>query len=237
MYILFSINFVLYSFIEYLNQNPNVEYYKNNDYTTNKTFEISDSLLMFKINFFCYDFSRDYTLKISSIDDNRESVTELELEPCKLGKNINLKYKDLIKKFEKVEPLQINEYSCINFNNSNFTLFSHPSISQDRRNLLHLEILSECKDNYIYFTVVTQNDLIDHTQKNNPIVPYFQINNVYLENSVNTYLVYNYQFIKYESDNGFFLAIKQQQMELDIQDTIHLIELMYRIVYLPLISK
>ena len=52
--IIFSIVFVIYSFDEYLNQNPKVEYYKNNDYTTNKTFVISDSLLMFRPFFFVF---------------------------------------------------------------------------------------------------------------------------------------------------------------------------------------
>ena len=51
--IFFSIAFAVYSFIDYLHQNPQLLYYKNNDYTTNKTFVLNDSLLMFKYNFFC----------------------------------------------------------------------------------------------------------------------------------------------------------------------------------------
>ena len=45
--IIFSIAFVFYSFLDYLNQNPNVLYYKNNDLITNKTYTISNSLLLF----------------------------------------------------------------------------------------------------------------------------------------------------------------------------------------------
>ena len=40
--ILFSIIFFCYSLIEFINQNPKVEYYKSNDHETNKTFEISN---------------------------------------------------------------------------------------------------------------------------------------------------------------------------------------------------
>ena len=46
--VIFSIAFVVYSFIDYLHQNPHLQYYKNNDYSTNKTYTISNSLLMFK---------------------------------------------------------------------------------------------------------------------------------------------------------------------------------------------
>ena len=51
--ILFSIFFVLYSLIDFIHQQPKVEYYKNNDYETNKTFLINDSLLMFQYFFMC----------------------------------------------------------------------------------------------------------------------------------------------------------------------------------------
>ena len=60
--IIFSVAFTLYSFLDYLNHNPNVHYYKNNDKTTNKTFTISDSFLMFQYNFIC----------LSNLSDNME---------------------------------------------------------------------------------------------------------------------------------------------------------------------
>ena len=49
--IFFSVAFAFYSFLDYLNQNPNVLYYKNNDLITNKTYTISNSLLMFQNSF------------------------------------------------------------------------------------------------------------------------------------------------------------------------------------------
>ena len=91
--ILFSINFVLYSFIDFINQIPEVEYYKNNDYETNKTIVLSDSLLMFKHVFICtsdfYIDEPDISIQLHAPSENK--FENLQYEPCKLGKNINLK--------------------------------------------------------------------------------------------------------------------------------------------------
>ena len=96
--IIFSIVFVIYSFIEYLNQNPKIEYYKNNDNSTNKTFLISDSLLMFQFPFICYsNLSVKPTAEIISFIEGE--FKDFTLEPCELGKNLNLKYKEVIEKF------------------------------------------------------------------------------------------------------------------------------------------
>ena len=51
--ILFAVIFVSISFIDFIYQQPEVEYYKSNDNKTNKTFLISDSLIMFRSEFFC----------------------------------------------------------------------------------------------------------------------------------------------------------------------------------------
>ena len=48
--IIFSVVFGIYSFIEFINQNPMIDYYKNNDFLTNKTIKISESFIMFQIN-------------------------------------------------------------------------------------------------------------------------------------------------------------------------------------------
>ena len=121
--IIFSFGFVIYSFIEYLNQNPKVEYYKNNDNSTNRTFVISDSLLMFQYGFLCLpDFSVKPTIEISSYSPNSPSKTEFfSLEPCELGKNLNLKHKELIETFEKVEESKLEDFYCINYNGHNLT--------------------------------------------------------------------------------------------------------------------
>ena len=209
--ILFSIIFVSYSFEEFVHQNPKVEYYKNNDYSTNKTLKISDSLLMFRFSLTC--------VSNSSLDDNiyayitfqdpeKFELTNFDIESCELGKNINLKYKETIKKLEEIEEWNLDDYYCINFNDSNFTLFSHPSLASHYENSLQLIISSNCKDYYLKARLITENDIIAHSQKDNPFIPYYQKNDIALYNE-EKHLVYNYQYIKYESNNGIFLMIKQ----------------------------
>ena len=204
--IIFAIVFVSYSFSEYIKQNPNVEYYKNNDYTTNKTFEISDSLLMFRYSFYCQDFSIDHDLVIKSVNQHFLTQKEFSLETCELGKNINLKYRDVIKKFEETENQNISDFKCINYNGTNLTLYSIPSMSHEKENYLNIELSAKCEKFTIIFQLVTQNDLIDHSNKDNPIVPHYQFNNIALENTDKLYLVYNFQFIKYETDNGIIFS-------------------------------
>ena len=70
--IIFSVAFVFYSFVDYLNQNPNVLYYKNNDLITNKTYTISNSLLMFQNSFSCIsnNYSDESNLTFSASDFN-----------------------------------------------------------------------------------------------------------------------------------------------------------------------
>ena len=205
--IVFSIVFVIYSFDEYLNQNPKVEYYKNNDHTTNKTFVISDSLLMFKDSFFCLsDFDIKPTYDIFSFAEG--FFKSYSLEPCKLGKNINLKYKDLIEKIEKVEGYNLEDFYCINFNGSNLTLYSHPSLGYKYENYLEFQMFAECNDYLMDFILITENDFIDHSNKDNPIVPYYQGKEYHLIKSEEI-IEYNYQYIQYETDNGIIFNNKE----------------------------
>ena len=206
--IIFSIIFVCYSFAEYVKQNPKVEYYKNNDYSTNKTFLISDSLLMFQYFFICYsDFTIGTRIIVSKTENTNK--TNLTLEHCKLGKNINSKHKELIEKYEKIENSKLDDLYCINFNNSNFSLYSHSSIANEYENILQIKFLArkKCTRYLLRFRMVTENDFIDHNQRGNPINPYYQKNDLILYNEERS-LVYNYQYIKYESDDGYFFNNK-----------------------------
>ena len=205
--IIFSIVFVIYSFIEYLNQNPKIEYYKNNDNSTNKTFLISDSLLMFQFPFICYsNLSVKPTAEIISFIDGE--FKDFTLEPCELGKNLNPKYKELIEKFEKIESWKLENFYCINYNGSNVTLYSHPSLAYINENYLIFKLSSECQNFFLNLILVTENDFIDHTNTDNPIVPYYQKNQYMVFHNDETDIEYNYQYIKYESDNGIFFNDK-----------------------------
>ena len=205
--IIFSIVFVIYSFVEYLNQNPKIEYYKNNDNSTNKTFLISDSLLMFQFPFICYsNLSVKPTAEIISFIEGE--FKDFTLEPCELGKNLNPKYKELIEKFEKIESWKLENFYCINYNGSNVTLYSHPSLAYINENYLIFKLSSECQNFFLNLILVTENDFIDHTNTDNPIVPYYQKNQYMVLHNDETDIEYNYQYIKYESDNGIFFNDK-----------------------------
>ena len=158
--IIFSIGFAIYSFYEYLNQIPKVEYYKNNDFTTNKTLVLRDTLLMFKYSFACSDNSGEETYP--KIYFNFGFDTEyFTLEPCELGKNINLKYKELIEKMEKVENWKLEDFYCINYNSNNVTLYSHPSLGYVNETYLIFSLYAECEDFFLDLILVTENDFID----------------------------------------------------------------------------
>ena len=129
-------------------------------------------------------------------------------EPCELGKNLNLKYKEVIEKFEKVENSKLEDFYCINYKCSNVTLYSHPSLTYENVTYFGIRMTAICSYNLLKFILITENDFIDHTNKDNPIVPYYQKNEYTEYDNSETYLEYNYQYIKYETDNGFIFNDK-----------------------------
>ena len=112
----------------------------------------------------------------------------------------------MIKRFEKIENKKISDYKCINYNSTNLTLFSDPSKPREDEKYLNFELSSECKKFDLVFQLVTQNDLIDHSNKDNPIVPHYQMNNIMAQGLDRLYLTYNFQFIKYTTDNGIIFS-------------------------------
>ena len=152
--IIFSAGFVFYSFVDYLNQNPSVHYYKNNDLRTNKTYTISNSLLMFQNQFFCLsNNSEEYNITISAYDNKNYFYENIDYEPCELGKNLDIKYKDIIEEFEGIENKKISTYYCLNFHGENLTLFSSPNMDRRLERNLEIKLESFCKD-YILFTYI-----------------------------------------------------------------------------------
>ena len=100
---------------------------------------------MFQQNFYCLS-----NLSIEAyIDIQLEVGREIQyftLEPCELGKNLNLKYKEVIDKFEAYDTWKLNEYYWINYNGSNASLYSHPSLKNEYETILILKIIAECDD-------------------------------------------------------------------------------------------
>jgi len=204
--IIFSVVFGIYSFIEFINQNPMIDYYKNNDFLTNKTIKISESFIMFQINTtnningINVSFSSDFISKDS---------TPLIIEKCQYGKNVDLKHKELFDNFLKRERELISQYYCINFNNKNISFFHSPNDNEYSDNFIRLMIYSNqnrTTPKSFSLKIVTENDIIDHNNKENPIIPYFYSETISIYNiSQIASLNYDFQYIKYESDTGIFL--------------------------------
>ena len=208
--IIFSIFFGIFSFIYFFNQNPMVVYYKTNDFITNKTIEISKSFIMFRALALDCDYENKTNLLFDSLyffSENDWSMS-LIVEPCQYGKNIDLKYKKLFEDYEKREKESINEYFCINFNNNNISFFHHPNYNNNNQSILRLIIYTneyDCNIKSFYLKIVTENDIIDNNNKENPIIPYYnqEVINVFnISNIVS--IKYDLQYIKYESDTGIF---------------------------------
>ena len=142
--ILLSLSFSIYSIIDYLNQNPIISYYKSVDNEVNKTIKLSDTFLMFNITANCpvsFDFLAIY---MSNYVDEK-----IKVEPCELGKNIDLKYKDLIENIENVEDVSLNDYKCLNLNN-NLTLFQNNIDSDSLMEQLTLSITITNETDYSF---------------------------------------------------------------------------------------
>ena len=218
--IIFSVAFVFYSFVDYLNQNPNVLYYKNNDLITNKTYTISNSLLMFQNSFLCIsnNYSDESNLTISASDFNHIYFHNIDYEPCELGKNLDMKYKDIVEEFESIENEKISDYFCLNFNGKDFTLFNSQNMNSELERHLQFELYSSCENYILLFDFITQNDFIENRNRKNPLVPYYQKHRI-LTFSRPANLVINYNYIKYETDDGYIFSNKKDINGIGISNT------------------
>ena len=210
--ILFSSFFTIYSLIEFFKyESPIISYSKGNDKTTKREFFLKDSFLMFELfdsssyniinNSIAY-FDSDYTIVY---DNGTYEVGNIDIEKCELGKNIDIKYKDFIKdKSNFGRPLE--DFYCFGSNNKNISLFYYPNIGY---NLIGLHIIIKNNTEYnpenIQILIVSENNLIEHNNKNNPISNSFEYHSTPSFSSFQyTTIHYNFQYIKYESDDGFF---------------------------------
>jgi len=208
--IIFSVIFGIYSFIEFMNQNPMIDYYKNNDFITNKTIKISDSFIMFQImTNNCNNMKESNIFFESYYSSNGiNEDTPLKVEPCEYGKNIELKHQELFKDFEKREKESIDNYFCINYNKKNISFFHHPNDNNANETFLKLIVYlneSVCDVNSFLIKIVSENDIIEHNTKENPIIPYYYYNSFFIFNySQIVSFKYDFQYIKYETDTGIF---------------------------------
>ena len=59
-------------------------------------------------------------------------------------------------------------------------------------------------DFYITIELITENDIIDHDNKTNPIVVSSYSYTGYYDYDEYFYIDYRFEYIRYETDNGYF---------------------------------
>ena len=218
--IIISLVFILYSIVNYIiNDRPTVIYSKSNDKNEERKINIKDTLIMFqlmehntlkKINeSFAY-----FTAKYTAIYNTGEYTNlDLKITNCKVGVNINSKYEQFFKERFSILSFEYNQYGkkiedfyCIDVENNNITLFYHPDIGYSHVNI---NVIIKNQNSYvpenISLMLIYENNLINHDNKEYPISEGFSYQ--FQDFSSNEYVTtnYNFQYLKYETDDGLFL--------------------------------
>ena len=222
--IIISLSFVVHSIIDFANQSPIISYYKNIDNNINKTFQISDSFLMFKISLDFNCLEEDYKEKSITHFINGEIKNEFELENCELGKNIDLKYKNIIEDFENDNNENISNYLCPNYRGEKI------SISDKQNNISYLNIFvskyikDNCSKNFHLYSIeiVSENDIINHKNKKDPCIQSYHFQNIYSNENIQLFHIEcNYNYIRYDNDNGLFFQDYTSQDLITFSDVVY----------------
>ena len=83
---------------------------------------------------------------------------------------------------------------------------------------LQFELESSCENYILLFDLITQNDVIEHRNRINPLVPHYQKHRILIA-SRPANLVINYNYIKYETDDGFIFPNKKEINGIGISNT------------------
>ena len=186
-------------------------YSKDNDLETNRTIYLKDSILIFQLidtsnwlgidNSIAY-YTAEYTIQF---DNGTYIPIPLIIENCEVGKNIDIKYKDYIES-KYTFGRKITDFYCINFSGRNLSLFYLPNVGFSS---FMIHIIKNNENDFpserIQSLISSENDLINHYNKSYPI----SNNDIYhftssFSSKEFTNIIYNFQYIKYESDEGFF---------------------------------
>ena len=206
--------FLLVQFLKY--DSPIIAYSKANDNLVNRTISIKDSFLIFQLvdskqNIHIDDSLALYEAEYSAIYDDGNIISfPLKVEKCEFGKNLNIKYQRVAKEKYTFER-NIEDFYCIsnennNYNISDISLFYLPNVGYSN---IHLKIKLKdgvnLKPENIQTLIVNENTLIDHNNKSYPIGESFIY---YMTSSFSSFdytiVNYNFQYIKYDSDEGLF---------------------------------
>ena len=208
--ILFSFVYTIFSLIVYFKfDNPIVLYTKGNDNGTIRSFLAKDTFLLFQmmdisstniINESIAYYEASYT---NIYDNGIQEYGNIKIEKCKIGKNIDSKYKDFINERANF-GFPLESFYCISSKDGNTNFLFQPNVGYS---VINLYILY--KNNSIYkpdnlqSIIVSENNFIDNNNKENPISEGF----IYkltssFSSSENTIITYNFQYLKYDSDEG-----------------------------------
>ena len=208
--ILFSVVYTIFSLIVYFKfDNPIVIYTKGNDYGTSRSFLAKDTFLLFQLmetksSTIINDSNAYYEGGYTIIYDNgKREYGNINIEKCEIGKNINSRYKDFIIKKSNF-GIPIESFYCISSKDKNTNFFYQPNIGYS---IINLYVFY--KNNSIYSPdelqsiIVSENNLIDNNNKENPISEGFiyQLSSSFSSIEY-TMISYNFQYLKYDSDDG-----------------------------------
>ena len=206
--IISSIGFAIYSIIDYIKfNNPSLSYLIRFDNKLNNTIFLKDTLFMFR-SYRIYLNSSETDFDYLGYYFSNFDYIELKIERCQIGKNINIKFKDDL---EKTYKDKINNYYCISSEHGNLPLFYNPGLFNEEQSLINIFILNDndndnetCLDNFINIELITENDIIDHDNKTNPIITSSFFYNGYYDCEEYFYIDYRFEIIRYETDDGYF---------------------------------
>ena len=86
-------------------------------------------------------------------------------------------------------------------------LFYNSGLFEEDEGYINFFIFNDnntCLDNYITIELITENDIIDHDNKKNPIIPSSHVHNGYFECDEFFFIDYKLEYIRYETDDGYF---------------------------------
>ena len=200
IFIALSILYAFYTlFVFFKYSTPSVIYFKENEHDTERTIDMKDPFL-----FGLYDSNYNPLKEIDFIFSaayakyfkDTEEFYPVNIERCEYGKNIDTKYEDKIRDIEGLY--------CIS-NETNYPLYS---TSDDEFSEIVIDIIIGEESNYtqedLSFAVINSNNVINH-MKNKPLSDiYFTVNFVDISRTKFYIINYYFQYIKYETDKGFF---------------------------------
>ena len=197
-----SIVFSIYSIIDYIKfNNPSISYLIRFDNASNNTIFLKDTLFMFRA-YRVYLNSSESDLNFSGYYYSHINITKINIERCEMGKNINIKFKEYLEK-----NYNINNYFCISSEYGNLPFYYNPGLISDEESLISINVINDNDaylDNFLTIELITENDIIDHDNKTNPIVASSYFYTGYFDYDEYFYLDYRFETIRYETDNSYF---------------------------------